>query len=98
MRSICVGYMQILCYSILYKGLEHAWFWYLWRRPEINALKILKDDCVLFFFLMCVFWQFEKYENHSNLLGHAKTGSGPQAIVCKSLIQMKQDSPQIDHH
>lgn len=50
MRSICVGYMQILYYSILYKGLEHAWFWYLGRRPEINALKILKGDCVLFFF------------------------------------------------
>lgn len=50
MRSICVGYMQILYYSILYKGLEHAWFSYLWRRPETNALKILKDDCVLFFF------------------------------------------------
>ena len=42
--------MQILYYAILYKPLEHAWFWYMWRHPETNALKILKDDCALFYF------------------------------------------------
>ena len=48
-----------------------------------------------FFFLILIFWQFEKYENHSKLLGHAKTGSGPQAIVCKSLIHSSHEVAKV---